>query len=193
MKRYIKIDSNHRIVDIFGEHLKSKFDGTEIYLDESNSFADVWINGKCISNEYGMPLFIYTNGIITEIDNAVDILQKKKKEKKDEIKENFLLDFEQDHFFSEALQLEVDLRRYAEANDLQNVQGMIDEYANLPLERKRYIGYTETTPYPVSLEQLRALKSEMIMRTSARYFKKKSLLIQITQATTLAQVNIITW
>jgi len=68
MKRYIKIDSNNNIIDIFGEHLKENFDGTEIFLDEINSPADVWINGKCITDEFNNPLFSYKDGKIIEID-----------------------------------------------------------------------------------------------------------------------------
>jgi hypothetical protein len=59
IKRYIKKDSNESIIDLFCEHQKSKFDGTEIEFDEVDKINHK-INDKSISNEYGAPVFKWT-------------------------------------------------------------------------------------------------------------------------------------
>lgn len=65
MKRYIKINSNNEITDLFFEVWKDRFDGTEIFHDEVEGM-DVYINGKCISDDIGNPLFKYEKGKIIE-------------------------------------------------------------------------------------------------------------------------------
>jgi hypothetical protein len=69
MKRYIKINSEKYIIDIFHEGLKDRFDGSEIKFDDSDSPADVWINNKCIFDEIGNPIFQYVDGKVIEKTN----------------------------------------------------------------------------------------------------------------------------
>jgi hypothetical protein len=95
MKRYIKINSDNYIIDIFGEHLKDRFDGTEIEFDESESPADVWINNKCIFDEIGNPIFQYVKGkAIENPDNEAVNQYKTKIENEKKISEarQYLLD-----------------------------------------------------------------------------------------------------
>lgn len=51
MKRLIKINEQKEIIDIFHEHVKERFDGTEVLFDEVTE-QDVHINGKCITDEW---------------------------------------------------------------------------------------------------------------------------------------------
>lgn len=66
MKRFIKLNSDNYIIDIFHEGLTERMDGTEIEFDDTDSPADVWINGKCIYNEE-QPVFKYINGQAVEV------------------------------------------------------------------------------------------------------------------------------
>lgn len=70
MKRYIKINSNGEIIDLFFEIWKDRFDGTEIFHDEVEGM-DIYINGKCISDDIGNPLFKVVDGKVIEIDSGV--------------------------------------------------------------------------------------------------------------------------
>lgn len=79
MKRYIKKNENNEIIDLFFEVWKGRFDGTEIFLDEVEGM-DVYINGKCISDDIGNPLFKHENGKIIEIDTYKPQLEAYKKE-----------------------------------------------------------------------------------------------------------------
>ena len=70
MKRYVKLNSKSEVIDLFFEIWKDRFDGTEILLDEVKDTTDCYINGKCISDEFGNPNFQFNNGI-TEIASSV--------------------------------------------------------------------------------------------------------------------------
>ena len=70
MKRYIKLDEENRIVDIFNEANNNRFDGSEIEYDVTDSYADVWINGKGIFNGKGEPIYKYEKGVATELDQT---------------------------------------------------------------------------------------------------------------------------
>lgn len=85
MKRYIRVE-NDKIVDLFFEYQKSKFDGTEILFDDLPEKI-LLINGKYISDGDGNFIFTYIDGTITEIDPYIDttILQAYKSGKLDYI------------------------------------------------------------------------------------------------------------
>jgi hypothetical protein len=78
MKRYIKINSKKDIIDIFHEHVRSKIDGTEILFDEVEE-QSVHLMGKCITDEWGFPLFRYEKGKVVET-NAYDTQRQDKAE-----------------------------------------------------------------------------------------------------------------
>lgn len=79
MKRYIKLNKDNEIADLFFEVWKDRFDGTEIFLDEVDGM-DVYINGKCISDDIGNPLFKYEKGKVVEMDIYAPQLETYKKE-----------------------------------------------------------------------------------------------------------------
>ena len=73
MDKYIKINQNNDIIDVFFNHQKSKFDGTEILLETTDKIEHK-INGKSISNEYGVFIFQYINeSIINKKQSDIDI------------------------------------------------------------------------------------------------------------------------
>ena len=86
------------------------------------------------------------------------------------------------YFHSEALGIDVDCRRNDEKNDLQNVQGLIDDYESLQDEEKYYKGYTETTSFMLTLTQLESLKKEMIRHVRELYVRKWQLVSSLETA-----------
>lgn len=60
MKKYIIIDSNKFIINVCFEENKDT-----IYLDDVEK-RDVHINGKCISDDIGVPIFQYIKGKVIE-------------------------------------------------------------------------------------------------------------------------------
>lgn len=95
-------------------------------------------------------------------------------------------------FLSETLGIEVDCRRDGIRNDAQNVDGMIQDYDNLANNEKYYTGYSESTDFPLTLEQLQNLKLEMIRNVKGLYMKKRLKHYQIDNAS-LETVRNITW
>lgn len=182
-KRYCKTNTEDYIYDLFFEHQKNKFDGTEKYLDEVESPANVYINDKIIYDESGTPLFKYNNGVPIEAVDNIKLLEYYKKEKVKEIKNAFENEFVEGHFASTALGIEVDCRRSGTRNDLQNVNEMIDNYDYLPEKKKYFKGLSETTTFKLTLDQCKALKLEMFLLVANRYAKKDELLEQIENAT----------
>jgi hypothetical protein len=71
MKRYIKVNAKNEIIDIFHENNIERFDGSEIFFD--NVIAqDVHINGTCISDEFGFPLYKYVSGKVSSATGYED-------------------------------------------------------------------------------------------------------------------------
>jgi hypothetical protein len=92
MKRYIGIDKNNIIIDLFFEDDKNKFDGTEILLDEVESKKDIKINGQYRSDDDGVSIFKYENGKIKlrsklEIENDSEKIKAKEKKESEELEE----------------------------------------------------------------------------------------------------------
>jgi len=191
-KRYIKINSEDYIVDLFHERQAEHFDGTEKYLDEVESTADVWINNKGVFDEAGNPLFKYNNGNPIEAPDNIKLLKYLKKKQNEIISDAFEQEFISGKFTSVSIGIEVDCRREGTRNDLQNVTGMITDYDNLTEIEKYYKGTEETTSFPCSLQQLQDLELEMIRFAKTNYFKKREKQALISQST-LETVRTITW
>lgn len=74
MNKYIKINQNNEIIDVFFEHQKNKFDGSEILIGNVNPPYKRKINNKSISNDFGIYIFTWDGIQIfeksqVEIDN----------------------------------------------------------------------------------------------------------------------------
>jgi len=71
MNKYIKTNSNNEIIDVFFPYQESKFDGTEIFLEDDPTMKHK-INGKSISNEYAIWLFKYIeNSVVEKIPSEI--------------------------------------------------------------------------------------------------------------------------
>ena len=109
------------------------------------------------------------------------------------IESGFAQEFDAGHFMSATIGIEVDCRRGGNRNDEQNIQGLIDDYVNLSPMEKHYVGFTETTTFELTLEQLTNLKLELIRYAKSNYVKKWTLEAEIQAATTIEQVKVVTW
>lgn len=122
-----------------------------------------------------------------------------KKYQIDIIKIGFANEFINGYFYSETLGINVDLRRCSgkfgeDINDLQNVQGLIDDFDTLENYEKYYVGYeNEVTSSMFTLDQLESLKMEMIRCARNRWVKKRLKLVQIEQCTIAEQIKNIIW
>ena len=89
MKKYIKVNNNHEIVDVFFDYQKSKFDGTEIFLEDV-SLKEHKINGESISNYCGVFKFTWFGQFVfaktpVEMGGSVVEVNKYKRQKRDEL------------------------------------------------------------------------------------------------------------
>ena len=118
--KYIKLNNDNRIIDVFYPRQTTKFDGTEIFLDETEKI-DHKINGKSISDEYGNFIFEYDvkKQKITENDiYADDRATKKAKDEKENKINSFnisavISDLVDQNKFSMA-NLEIEIKKYFE-------------------------------------------------------------------------------
>ncbi len=101
-------------------------------------------------------------------------------------------EIETGHFMSTALGIEVDCRRSDRKNDKQNVEGLISNMSRNSKSTVNYVGYSEVKT-GVTKEQLETLVAEMEDHVLALYEKKWNLQMQIQNATTIQEVNVILW
>lgn len=91
MNKYIEINQNNEIIDVFFDWQKPKMKSqTKILLEEDTQDTKQRINGKSISVDVGEFIFTYIDGVVTEriqeeIESSATYIQKYKKLKKDEM------------------------------------------------------------------------------------------------------------
>lgn len=88
MNKYIKINDNNEITDVFFEYQQNKFDGSEILIGDAAIKHK--INNNSIANEYGVLVYIWNGTSATKktaaaINNDADFLIRYKLMKKDEL------------------------------------------------------------------------------------------------------------
>lgn len=131
------------------------------------------------------------------VDDAQYLAQLKKL-KLQEVSTGFQYALSNGHFFSQTLQIEIDCRRNAVQNDLQNVQNIIKYLVSMQAPGlSEYRGYTnpETleTAYAqnVSLEQLQQIEIEMIGYGLILYNTKWAFENAINNAQSIEELNAI--
>lgn len=159
-------------------------------LEDTKVRAMVDVENKVLIED---PTFVYTPPIDPFEENEDFMFESAIRRKQTDIKEAFENSFISGSFFSETLQIDVDFRRNGINNDLQNVEGLIRDYANLLPEEKHYVGLTETTSFTCTLEQLEGLALEMSQHGRALYKKKWMLEEQIETATRIEDLEDIHW
>jgi len=94
MRKYIKVNGNDRIVDVFFEYQKAKIDGSEIFLEDTDYICHR-INDKSISDENGNFIFVWNGTAVvektqTEIDDYFNnnLLTDYKIKKRDQLGKN---------------------------------------------------------------------------------------------------------
>ena len=130
---------------------------------------------------------LYEDGQI--VDNRLGVA---KEERKNYVDDCFEKEITDGHFFSEALAIDVDYRRGGKNNDLQNVEGLIEYMEDFSITSTVYSGY-ESQKAPATLEQIQALRKEMIFHGIFLYNKKGSVKDQIDSASSIEAVNNIKW
>lgn len=112
---------------------------------------------------------------------------------RDLISESWNETFRTGKFNSTTLGIEVDCRRFDTKNDSDMISGMIEDYDNLTALEKHYKGTEETTDFECTLEQLIALRKEMIQYVKSNLFRKRYLHALIDSKNTVSEVKEITW
>lgn len=82
IKRYFKINEKNFLTDIFMEHQKDKFDGSEIFFDTVEQ-PDVLINGLGLFDEFGDPQLYYDdfNNTVSYNDGYLNVAKYKNDKK----------------------------------------------------------------------------------------------------------------
>lgn len=80
IERYIKIDSNNNITNLFSWNIAQYFDGTQIYLDNVEDYNYLnTINGVDAFDQFNAPNFQYVEGKVVQSDKGLDISKYKAK------------------------------------------------------------------------------------------------------------------
>ena len=94
-------------------------------------------------------------------------------------------------FLSETLGIEVDCRRSGTKNDEQNVRGLISRMTREGIKTVEYKGKTESVT--ASLEQIQSVQYEMEDYATFIYAKKWAVEKAIADATTVEELQLVSW
>lgn len=131
--------------------------------------------------QYLNPIGIVQNEQIYEVLNIP--LADFKVQKLEKINSAFL-HFFQDGCIESSLGFTADCRRCNDKNDLQNIQGLIDLYAQpVPFKSK------DGSIHMLTLEQLEILKTEMIQRVQQVYANKWTLEASVEASETIEEIE----
>jgi hypothetical protein len=155
------------------------------------------INGEYIIDTFFDDVWTTLNPdpSLAHVSNIIELkpnLSMRKIAQKAKIVQSFNSELETGHMMSTAIGIEVDCRRSATKNDLQNVQGLISYMTRYSIPTIDYVGYTETKS-GVTISDLEALCGEMEDHVLALYNKKWGYEVQIDNCATIAQVLGIIW
>lgn len=112
------------------------------------------------------------------------------------ISDSFITALSQGNFKSITLGIQVDCRRDATHNDIDNVRSLIADMQAANMESMTYRGYNEGSIRPTAnatLLQVQALLLEMQQYGLSLYNKKFELEDKITEATTIEAIQMIIW
>lgn len=151
---------------------------------QGESFGEI-LDKDSLSEEDKLSL-----GLITQ----KEIDDRKREQKEQELEQAFVNTFVAGFFFSEALQINVDCRRFGKDNDKQNVEGLIKTLRKKGLPGTEvYHGYKEEVSFNVSIEQLTLLIEEMEEYVLLNYEKKWLLENTLKNAQTKEDVDNVNW
>lgn len=165
----------------------------EMYIDGTKNPPEKYKLETCeitIDNPEGYKL-TYKTMEEQLIDNDITI-EDYKQYKTNLILSSFENEFENGHFMSASLGIEVDCRRSNSKNDKQNVEGLISNMSRKSKTPINYVGYSEIKT-GITKTQLETLVAEMEDHVLGLYEKKWVLQTQIENATTIDDLNNIIW
>lgn len=150
-----------------------------------NLFFDDWYKKE--------PQKFNRSGVIIEAEPTIkNNLDLAKQHAISQIKGSFKQAFENGHFISNSLGIEVDCRRNGDDNDKQNVEGLISNMTRNSKATVNYTGYSEIKT-GVTKTQLEELVAEMEDHVLSLYEKKWMKQLEIQSATTIEEVKAIVW
>jgi len=123
------------------------------------------------------------------IDNRFSV---EKELKYSEISEAYNQEFITGFFQSESLGIDIDSRRNATKNDLQNVEVLIQVMELNGITETEYKGYEDQKTI-ATIQQIKDMRVEMMIHNTDLYGKKEGLENDIASATTIEQVKAIKW
>lgn len=170
---------NENKTALIDKTIKEKIDDEEITLSDYEIYDD---GTKQIRSKTYIELY---RGNLLSFDKVQEF-------KTNDIVFAFELDFQNGHFLSTSLGIEVDCRRSIAKNDKQNVEGLISNMKRKNKSTINYVGYTEICP-SVTIEQLEGLVAEMEDYVLGLYEKKWVLQNQITTSSTIEEIENINW
>lgn len=166
---------------------------TEVYTDTSLDVLEIEELPEWFNDITKKPI-VYNNTIIPDPNFVYKTpeeirLENAKTTKFEEIKKAFSNKFLDGHFYSQALQMEVDYRRGNHNNDLQNVEGLIQIMELTSTNQVIFKGYTEDKL--VTLDQLKQLTIEMKQYGLWLYQRKWQIEDYVQQATKISTIKAI--
>lgn len=170
---------NEDKTELIDKTIKEKIDSEEIILSDSQIYDE---DEEQIRSKTYIELY---KGNLLSFDKIQEF-------KTNDIVLAFELDFQNGHFLSNSLGIEVDCRRSPVKNDKQNVEGLISNMKRKNKSTINYVGYTDICPN-VTIEQLEELVAEMEDYVLGLYEKKWMLQNQITASSTIEEIENINW
>ena len=123
------------------------------------------------------------------VDNRLEVA----KEFKDaEISASYSQEFITGFFHSEVMGIDIDYRRNGTKNDLQNVDVLIEVMTDTGTTETEFRGYQDQKAN-VTLDQIKAMRKEMLLYSTTLYGKKEGLENQVLAAVTIEEVQAIKW
>ena len=187
MKKYIKINTNNEIIDVFFKHQVNKFDGSEIFLEEVETLQHK-INGKSISDEFGNPIFKYENEEIIEYEN-IDFLKNLKNKKKSKVRQefaNYEAEGVDEGIYCESLDIYIQCGK----KDIEKIEAVITRAGMERPVPNYFIGETEMIT-GVDLEDFKAAYLTMTDKYNEMFETKHTKYQAIKDATTKEEVEAI--
>jgi hypothetical protein len=149
---------------------------------------------KTLQEQYDEGIYIPEEGWIV-FDNKLfklDEIEKYRNERYTVILDAFNNEMGTSHFMSTAIGIEIDCRRSATKNDLQNVESLYKKMVKESIATVNYIGYSEIKT-GVTQSKINDMSYEMIDYANSLYTKKWLKEETIRTAKTIQEIESIIW
>ena len=186
MKYYLHYDSNGTVISVHSveEVIDTEIDTSEVPEPFIEITEDEYIK------PFGLYVLYYVNdGELKFVPPSIDNL---KFTKKLDLSLDYNNEFITGYFHSGVLGIDVDFRRNSTKNDLQNIDICIENMTDSGITETIFKGYQNQTAI-ATLDQMRAMRKELIAYGTSLFDKKSLLISQIDACTTKEQLDLIKW